>query len=77
MGKVKESFDIEISSETSIKGLNSICICSGEEEVVSHVLIIVVEVENLENSSSIRSKERKSWKLSLLLKHSIRDYLNF
>ena len=32
MNKAKESFDTEIGSEASIKGVNSICICFGEEE---------------------------------------------
>ena len=31
MDKAKESFDTEIGSEASIKGLNSICIFFGEE----------------------------------------------
>ena len=32
MDKEEESFDIEIGSEASIKGLNSICICSDREK---------------------------------------------
>ena len=35
MSKAKESFDTEIGSEASIKGVNSICICFGEEEALS------------------------------------------
>ena len=34
MDKAKESFDTEIGSEASIKGVNSICICSDEEEAL-------------------------------------------
>ena len=35
MDKAKEPFGTEVDSEASIKGLNSICICSGEEEALS------------------------------------------
>ena len=35
MDKAKESFDTEIGSEASIKGVNSICICFDEEEALS------------------------------------------
>ena len=34
MDKAKESFDTEIDSEASIKGVNSICICFDEEEAL-------------------------------------------
>ena len=34
MDKAKESFDTEIDSEASIKGVNSICICFVEEKAL-------------------------------------------
>ena len=33
MDKAKESFDTEVDSEASIKGVNNICIFSGEEDL--------------------------------------------
>ena len=84
MSKAEELFDTEVDSETSIKGLNSICVCFVEEEALPMFQWLrlgpkawgIIGMKK-SGTSSLKSRKRNPWRLSLSLKHSIRDYYSF
>ena len=81
MSKAKESFDIEIGSRVNIKGkLYLYLFCRGKG--IAHVLIIVVEAENLENNwgekkwnKFVEKSKKESVKTFVVVEAFNSDYL--